>query len=375
LLSDIEWLVGGEWDRGVGEMLNGWNRDRLSHCHTDHCESTQTLPLPHCPLWIHTDCPTDTLPPQIQTDCPTATLSALNPHRLSHCHTVHCESTQTLPLPHCPLQIHTDSPTATLSTANPHRLSHWHTVHYKSRQTFPLPHCSLQIPHGLAWSWTQVSATKGRRLSSWATVLPYSHFKRKSKHSYKRHVLWHAYVPNKPTYLFQFADCSRAALSFDPVLASTVCCMTSLAIWVEYLTVMWPERYSLQPSTFNQIFYLTKLILCSKCMGIYCRVALNMASSRNDYKLGNFQTDLELYSRTFHMTWQNCILLLETRQHHDPISRECKIQTGRYVALFLGTRNTCRESQVIWGHEPRLLESRQSAVHPRNQHSPVWMMD
>ena len=38
--------------------------------------------------------------------------------------------------------------------------------------------------------------------------------------------------------------------------------------------------------------------------------------------------------------------------------------TGRYVALFLGTRNTCRESQVTRDHEPRLLDSRQSAVHP-----------
>jgi len=69
-----------------------------------------------------------------------------------------------------------------------------------------------------------------------------------------------------------------------------------------------------------------KLIFRSKFMNIYCRVALNMASSRNDYKLGNSETHLKFYARRFHTTWQKCILLLQTRQHHDPISREWKIQ-------------------------------------------------
>jgi len=246
----------------------------------------------------------------------------------SHCHTVHCKSRNALPLPHCPLQIQKCTPIATLSTANPEIHSHCHTVHCKSHTDWPGAE-----PSSPQW-----------KAGHWATVLPYLHFTQKFKDSYKWHVLWHSYVPNKPTYLSQFADCSRAALPFNPVLTSTVCYFTLLAIWVEQLTVMWPELYSLQPSTFNQASYLMKLIFGSKVMGIYCRVALNMASSRNDYKLGNFQTALELYSRTFHMTWQNCILLLQTRQHHDSISRECKIQTGRYVALFLGTRNTCKES-------------------------------
>ena len=101
-------LEGSEWVRSNGEMLNGWNPDRLSHCHSVHCKSINTLPLPHCPLQIHKY-------------TPTATLSTANPEIQSHCHTVHRKSRNTRPLPHCPLQIQKYAPTATLSTTNPTR--------------------------------------------------------------------------------------------------------------------------------------------------------------------------------------------------------------------------------------------------------------
>jgi hypothetical protein len=131
-----------------------------------------------------------------------------------------------------------------------------------------------------------------------------------------------------------------------------------LPIWAKCVRVTSPKSKSIHPEF---LFHKAKLQFE---IYIYCSVLLNMTWYRNDYKLRTFRSNLKFSSRRFYMTWQNCILLLHTMHHHDPISREWKIRGG-YVSLFLGTRNTCTESKFRWSYEPRLPDPQPSAVYPR----------